>query len=355
MSLEDLLSTVIERKASDLHLTVGRRPTLRIDDKLRPLDEKPLNDRAMDKIVSSLLSEELQEKLYRDKEIDFSYALGTKGRFRVNVYFQKGHLAAALRLIPTRIRTLKELNLPRMLEEFCQAQQGFFLAVGPAGHGKTTTIASMVDIINHTRTDHIITIEDPIEYVFTPDKCLIDQREVYLDTKSFPRALRSALRQDPDVIFVGEMRDYETIATAVTLAETGHLVLSTMHTNNASQTIDRLIDVFPAHQQQQIRFQVANTLLGIISQRLIPRLKKGRIVACEVLRATPAVRNLIREAKTYQLDNIIQTGLKEKMIPLDKSLADLVKRQEISYENARAFASDIKNLDNYIKKQSERG
>lgn len=350
MDLKKLLFTVIKQEASDLHLTVGKPPTLRIDDKLVPVEGgEVLNSVSAKKLILELLTDEQKEKLEKIREIDSSYSFNNEGRFRVNIYFQKGELAAALRLIPTKIRTLRELGLPENLSEFAKAQQGFFLSVGPAGHGKTTTCASLVDIINHTRTDHVITIEDPIEYVFTPDKCLVDQREVGQDTNSFPRALRSCLRQDPDVIFVGEMRDYETIATAATLAETGHLVISTLHTNNAAQTIDRMVDVFPPHQQQQIRYQIANTLLGIVSQRLIPKIREGRVVACEIMKATPAIRNLIREGKTYQLDNIIQTSQEEGMMPLDSSLAKLVKDGVIKYEDGLAYALDKKGFERTAK------
>lgn len=350
MKLKELLSLVVARGASDLHLTVGKPPTLRIDDKLTPVEgAEELTPESAKKLILELLKPSQREKLEKNREVDFSYAQDEKGRFRVNVYFQKGNLAAALRLIPRKIRTLRELGLPESLAEFAKAQQGFFLAVGPAGHGKTTTCAALIDFINHLRYDHIITIEDPIEYVFTPDKCLIDQREVGEDTNSFPRALRSCLRQDPDVIFVGEMRDYETIATAVTLAETGHLVISTLHTNNAAQTIDRLVDVFPPHQQQQIRFQIANTLLGIVSQRLIPKINGGRVVAYEILKATPAVRNIIREGKVYQLDNIIQTSQEEGMVPLDFSLAKLVQEKVIRYEDGLAYALDKKGFERMLR------
>lgn len=350
MEIKGLLSTVIEKEASDLHITVGKPPTLRIDDKLQPIKgEEILTADMVKKLVDQLLTEKQKAKLEIEREIDLSYSFNNKGRFRVNVYFQEGCLAVALRLIPAKIKTLKELGLPENLANFCQAKQGFLLVVGPAGHGKTTTCAALVDIINHSRFDHIITIEDPIEYVFTPDKCLIDQREVGDDTKSFPRALRSCLRQDPDVIFVGELRDYETIATAMTLAETGHLVVSTLHTNTASQTVDRLIDVFPSHQQQQIRSQLASALLGIISQRLVPRKKGGRAAAIEVLKIMPAVQNLIREGKIYQLDNVIRTNQAEGMMPLDMSLAKLVDDSEISYEDAYAYSIDKKNFDKLIK------
>lgn len=348
MDLKDLLSKVFEQGASDLHLTIKKPPTLRIDDRLVPVEgAKILGAKEVRELILALLSPKQKKELEKEREIDFSYALGNRGRFRVNVYYQSGQLAASLRPIATKIKTLKELNLPETLSEFCKAQQGFFLAVAPAGHGKTTTCASLIDIINKTRSDHIITIEDPIEYVFTPDRCLIDQREIGLDTNSFPSALRASLRQDPDVIFVGEMRDYETIATAVTLAETGHLVVSTLHTNNAAQTVDRLVDVFPPHQQQQIRSQVAGTLLGILSQRLIPRVRGGRIVAFEILKATPAVRNVIREGKTYQLNNIIQTSQEEGMMPLDLSLANLVEAGEISYENGLSYAQDAANFKRF--------
>lgn len=347
MNLQKLLTEVINQNASDLHITVGKPPTLRVDDKLIPIpNQEVIAPEIAEILVFSLLTKEQKDILLREKEIDFSYAYNDKGRFRVNAYFQKGYLGAALRLIPAKVESFEELNLPaEQLKKFASSQQGFFIACGPAGHGKTTTIASIVGYINRTRTDHIITIEDPIEYTFIQDKCLIDQREVHLDTKSFPMALKSALRQDPDVVFVGEMRDLETISTATTLSETGHLVLSTLHTNNASETIDRMVGVFPPYQQEQSRFQLAASLIGIISQRLIPRIdREGRIVVTEILKINSAAKNLIREGKTYQLNNVILTGKEEGMISLDNSLAELVKAKVINKESALAYASDKKNL-----------
>lgn len=350
ISVDDLLSAVAEQGASDLHIGVGKPPIVRIDDKLVPLaDREIVTPETAREFVTLLLTEEQREKLVREKELDFSYAFRSVARFRVNAYLQKGNYAVAMRLIPNRIKTLEDLNLPLSLGEFMGHRQGLFLAVGPAGHGKTTTMAALVDIINHNRYEHIITIEDPIEYVFEQDRCLIDQREVFLDTQSFPHALRSALRQDPDVILVGEMRDLETISTALTLAETGHLILSTIHTNNAAQTIDRIIDVFPPHQQNQVRYMLANTLIGIVSQRLLPRRGGGRIVVTEILRANSAVRNVIREGKVYQINSIIQTGADEGMIPLDKSLAEYVKTGEISEEDAMLYANDQNNLRNLLQ------
>lgn len=350
LKLNRLLAQVAEQNASDLHLSVGKPPTLRIDGRLIPIEEEEvLSPDSVKELVLALLTDAQKERLLQRKEIDFSYTFEDKARFRVNAYFQKGTLAAALRLIPTKIKTLKELNLPEQLADFCKAQQGFFLSVGPAGHGKTTTIASMVDLVNHTRTDHIITIEDPIEYIFTQDKCMIDQREVHYDTVSFARALRSALRQDPDVIFVGEMRDLESIGAAVTLAETGHLVFSTLHTNNAPQTIDRMIDVFPPYQQNQIRVQLAGTLIGIVSQRLLPKRGGGLAVVTEVMKVTPAVRNIIREGKTYQLFSIIQTSAEEGMIPLDKSLAELVKSGVVDAGLAENYANDVKTFRGFLE------
>jgi len=295
-----------------------------------------------------LINPEQQEKLISDKEIDFAFAYEDKIRFRVNVYFQRGYLSAALRLIPTHIRTIEELNLPSVLHRFLKHQQGFFLVVGPAGQGKTTTLAALVDEINHKRMDHIITIEDPIEYVFSQDRALINQREVGSDTLNFLRGLRSALRQDPDVIMIGEMRDPESIAIALTAAETGHLVFSTLHTNSASQTIDRIIDSFPASQQNQIRSQLASTLIGIISERLIPRISGGRIPACEIMFANSAVKNLIREKKSYQINLVIDTSSQEGMISLNRSLVDLVRKREISLESAENYSLDPAELRQLI-------
>ena len=345
-----LMELCAKHGASDLHLIVGRRPVLRIDGNLVPISkEEVLTPEATQNLVFSILNEDQKERFLRYKDLDFSYSLEGKARFRVAVYFQRGFVSASLRLIPARIRTIEELNLPSVLHRFAKYSQGFVLVVGPAGHGKSTTLAAILDEINHTRMDHIITIEDPIEYILVQDRCLIDQREVGTDTLSFHRALRSVLRQDPDVIMVGEMRDPETMAAAVTAAETGHLVFSTLHTNSASQTIHRIIDSFPAGQQNQIRSQLASTLVGIVSQRLIPRIEGGRIPACEVMFANAAVRNLIREQKIYQIDLIIETSLEEGMISLNRSLADLVKKGEISLEQAEFYSLNPEDLRLLLK------
>lgn len=342
---DELMQTVFRQGASDLHMSVGRRPTLRVDGSLLELVKFAVvtPERAED-FVSLILSEDQKTQYLRDREIDFSYAYKDKGRFRVNVFFQKGFMGAALRLIPTVIRKIEELNLPPILLELAQRTQGFLPVVGPTGHGKTTTLAALVDHINHTRNEHIITIEDPIEYLFTSDRAIIDQREVGFDTSSFPKALRSMFREDVDVAMVGEMRDAETMATAVTAAETGHLIFSSLHTNNAAQTIDRIIDTFPQGQQSQIRAQLAATLIGIVSQRLLPRISGGLIPAVEVMIATPAVRNLIRENKTHEIDIVVETSSEEGMISLNRALVDLVRRGEVTVETALAYSLNPQEL-----------
>lgn len=351
IELKNLLFSVFQQNASDLHLAVGRHPTLRVDGELVPFTPaKVLTPSTIKDLIYSMLSEEQRLILEKEKEMDFSYDFDGKARFRVNVFYEKGYLAAALRLIPAKIRSIEELNLPQVLFEFARPSQGFVMVVGPSGHGKSTTMAAIIDNINHNRNDHIITIEDPIEYLFTPDRCIINQREVYHDTHSFNAALVSTFREDPDVIMVGEMRDAETMATAITAAETGHLVFATLHTNNASQTVDRIIDSFPAGQQNQIKMQLAGSLLGIISQRLIPRIDSGRVPAFEILIANPAVRNLIREGKTHQLDLVIDTGAEEGMISLNKSLAGLVKNREISFENAEIYSLNVSDLRMLLQK-----
>lgn len=348
LQLEELLETAGKHNASDLHFSVGRYPTLRVDGRLTNLTKHSVLTGEQTKgLVDALLTEEQKEKLLKLKEIDFSYNYKDKARFRVNVFYQRGYLSAALRFFPPKIRTIKELNLPAIVEKFASQSQGFFLVVGPTGHGKTTTLAALVDYINHNQTRHIVTIEDPIEYLFQQDKSIVDQREVGSDTRSFKRALRSVFRQDPDVIMVGEMRDLETISTALTAAETGHLVLATLHTNNAAQTIDRIIDSFPAEAKNQVRAQMAASLLGVVSQRLIPKVNGGRIPAVEVMLVNSAVRNLIREGKIYQIDLVIETSLEEGMISLNRSLADLVHKGEISLENAEIYSlnpSDLRML-----------
>jgi twitching motility protein PilT len=342
--LVNYMSQAIKKEASDIHIITGVKPNLRINGVLTPIDDQPLREEDARQIIFSFLSGQDKDKLAEQKEIDLSFDYDDKVRFRANVFFQKSRISASLRLIPSKVKTLKELNLPPVLEKFTISNQGFVIVTGPTGHGKSTTLASMIDEINKNRSEHIITIEDPIEYVFKNNKSIIEQREVFNDTNSFSRALRSSLRQDPDVIMVGEMRDLETISSALTLAETGHLVFSTLHTNTASQTADRIIDVFPSHQQQQVQQQLSNTLLGIVSQRLVPREDGGRIVACELLLATDAVRNAIREGKTHQLPNIIQTSAAEGMIGLDKALAELVDKGEISLESALDWAIDAEEF-----------
>ncbi len=340
-----LLDLTAKEKASDLHFAVGRRPTLRMDGRLTSLSkEDVLTKEVVEGMTKALVPEDRWDEFIFDRELDFSYSLSDKARFRVNVYFQKGNMAAALRLITPDIRTIEQLNLPPVLHDFTTPNQGFVLVVGPAGQGKSTTLAALVDEINHKRTEHIITIEDPMEYIFTQDRSIIDQREVHSDTPSFKRALRSILRQDPDIIMIGEMRDAETMNTAITAAETGHLVFSTLHTNSAAQTIDRIIDTFPAAQQGQIRSQLASTLLGIVSQRLIPRLSGGRIPAYEVMITNSAIRNLIREDKIYQIDLVIETSIQEKMISLNRSLANLVKQGEISLKSAQQHSLNPNEL-----------
>lgn len=339
------LQMVAQQGGSDLHLSVGRPPIIRIDGKLYPIgSENKLTAQEIEEAVKVLLNEEQWGRLQREKQIDFSLDLGGKARFRSNVYFQKGSLGAAFRMIPSKIKTLEELSLPTALYEFTKPSQGFVLITGPCGHGKSTTLAALIDNINHTRQDHIITIEDPIEYLFDPDMCIIDQREILQDALDFPSALRAVFREDADVVMVGEMRDVETISTAITAAETGHLIFATLHTNDAAQTIDRIVDVFPAYQQNQIRMQLAQSLLGIVSQRLVNRIDGGRVPAIEILYNNNAVANLIREGKTHQIDLIIQTSREQGMIPLNKSLSDLVKEGIISLEEAELYSSDKEEL-----------
>jgi len=343
--LNELLLSCAKQDASDLHIGVGRHPSLRIDGALLPLTKEAiLTPEDTQGLVAALLTPEQQKQLSQEREIDLSYSFEDKARFRVNAYFQRGYVAAALRLIPARIKTVEELSLPTILHDFARLSQGFVLVVGPAGHGKSTTLAALLDEINHSRTEHIVTVEDPIEYIFVQDKSIVSQREVGEDTLDFSRALKSVLRQDPDVLMIGEMRDTESIATALTAAETGHLVFSTLHTNSASQTIDRIIDSFPAAQQGQIASQLAATLVGIVSERLIPKVNGGRVPACEVMLANPAIRNLIRERKTYQIDLVIETNAQEGMITLNRSLADLVRRRDISMENAELYSLNPSEL-----------
>lgn len=341
----DLLEIALKNDATDLHLCAGLPPTLRIDGKLTPIDKSPLLSADKVKELSlSLLNTDQQDKFWAQKDIDFAFNYDEKARFRANIYLQMGKVSSAFRFIPSKIRTIEELSLPPLLHQFARATQGFFLVVGPSGHGKSTALAAIIDEVNHTRTDHIITIEDPVEYIFKQDKCIIDQREVGIDVSDFHRGLRSMFREDADVVMIGEMRDAETISTAITAAETGHLIFSTLHTNTASQTIDRIIDSFAPHQQSQIRSQLSSTLLGILSRRLIPRVNGGMVNAVELLIANHAIRNLIREGKIHQIDMIIDTSMEEGMISLNRSLADLVSRGIISYESAELYSASPAEL-----------
>ncbi len=349
-NIQELLNTTINAQASDLHLLVGSPPMLRIDGRLTPLSNQPvLTAEAAKELVLSLLNPQQKELLFINKEIDFSFGVGQTSRFRVNAYFERERLAAALRLLPVKIRSIEELNLPSICHRLTSLRQGFILVTGPTGHGKSTTLAAIIEEINQTRETHIVTIEDPIEYVYTNKKSIISQRELHQDTHSWEIALRSVLREDPDVVLIGEMRDYETIASALTIAETGHLVFATLHTNSAAQTIDRVVDVFPEQQQAQVRIQLANTLEAIISQRLLAALGGGRVPAAEVLLSTPAVKTNIREGKSYMIDNIIQTSQEWGMVTLDMSLADLIKKQKISLETAQEWSLKPEELIKLVR------
>ncbi|MEX2054030.1 MAG: PilT/PilU family type 4a pilus ATPase [Candidatus Colwellbacteria bacterium] len=349
--LKALMLATAKQGASDLHIAVGRRPTLRVDGKLIDMNQEPiLTPEDTQGLVMAMLADKQKEQFLAKGDLDFSYNFEDKARFRVNTFFQKGFMAAALRLIPAQIRTIEELALPNIMHEFSKLNQGFFLVTGPAGHGKSTTLAALLDEINHSRMDHIITIEDPIEYLFVQDRAIISQREVGADTPTFKDGLRSILRQDPDVIMVGEMRDSESISTAMTAAETGHLVFSTLHTNSAAQTIDRIIDSFPAGQQGQVTSQLAATLVGILSQRLVPRVDGGRVPAIEIMFVNSAIRNLIREKKAYQIDLVIETSLQQGMVTLNRSLAELVKKKEVRMEDAELYSLNPSELHILLEK-----
>ncbi len=347
--LEDIIDIVIGENGSDIHFSVGSHPMIRVSGSLIPLLKKPtLNEGDVTEFIRVLLTPQQYSEYTTKREIDFSYDYKDGLRFRGNGFYQRGAMAIALRFIPNVIKTMSELALPPILETFCHRPQGFFLCVGPVGQGKSTTLASMVELINTSRSEHIVTIEDPIEFIFEPKKSLIDQREVRVDTADFHTALHSVFRQDVDVIMVGEMRGQETISTAVTAAETGHLVLSTLHTNNAAQSIDRIIDTFPAGQQDQIRIQLAGSLLGIFSQRLIPRIAGGLVPTYELLINNNAVANLIRERRTHEIQTVIETGSEYGMIEMNRSLADLVQRGEITVENAFAHSLNPKGLERLL-------
>ncbi|MCX6714052.1 MAG: PilT/PilU family type 4a pilus ATPase [Candidatus Vogelbacteria bacterium] len=347
--IEELVLVVAKEGASDLHLSAGRHPTIRVAGDLIPIVKKPvLTPEDTLGIALEILNDENKKIFLEQREVDFSYTPTANVRFRGNAFFQRGLVGVALRLIPMKVRTLKELNLPERLLDFTSKKQGFFLVVGPVGQGKSTTLATMIEVINQQRAEHIITIEDPIEYLFTSERSIIDQREVRFDTKNFFTALRSMFREDVNVAMIGEMRNPETISMAVTAAETGHLILSTLHTNSASQTIDRIIDSFPGAQQQQIKTQLAGSLLGIFSQRLIPRVSGGLIPAYELLVNNSAVANLIREGRTAEIDVMIETGSTEGMIDLNRVLAELVRNGEISADNAFRYAVNPESLTKLI-------
>src|SRR3989338_835140 len=354
--LNELVETVVKEGASDLHLSEGRLPVIRVSGFLIPLTKIPVISREdMDGLLSLLLTPPERKEFEDHKEADFAYSheglpAGEAGsrRFRCNVSLALGKIGMAMRLIPSEVKNFAALNLPPILETFTSKQQGFFLVVGPVGVGKSTTLATMIETINLERLEHIVTIEDPIEYIFEPKKSLIHQREVKLDTTDFHAALQGVFRQDADIVMIGEMRDPETISTAVTAAETGHLVLSTLHTNTASQTVDRIIDSFPAAQQSQIRIQLAGSLLGIFSQQLIPRISCGLIPAYELLINNNATANLIREKRTHELDSVIETSSEECMIDINRSLAELVRKGEVTVENALKFSTSPKTLERLI-------
>lgn len=350
LRIETLLEDVIKKNASDLHIQVGLPPMLRVDGSLVAVNGAPvLAEETVETLIFAILDDEQKQILLKDKEFDFSFAFGDLGRFRVNAFHERGNLAAALRLIPNEIKTTAQLGLPKTVEKFAEYPRGLVLITGPTGSGKSTTLAALVDKINSERATHIVTIEDPIEYTHKSKKAVVVQREVHYDTYSFSAALRSSLRQDPDVVLIGEMRDLETIASAITIAETGHLVFATLHTNSAAQSIDRMIDVFPPHQQPQIRAQLSNILMAICAQRLIPTIGGGRIAAAEILTATPAVRNIIREGKSHQLDAVIQTGAEHGMQSMDKTLVGLIHSGTITYDEARNFAIDLEELDRLMR------
>jgi len=341
LELNKLLSLALEKNASDLHLKVGEPPLIRVDSQLLRLDSyQVLSNEMIADLASVVMSPGQAEVFKKQQDIDLSYSYKNSIRFRINVYTQKGSMGMALRLIPNHIKTLEEIGLPPILREFIKLKQGLVLVVGPTGHGKSTALASMLDEINHQRAEHILTIEDPIEYLYTPDKSVFTQREVFVDTPSFAQALKSALREDVNIVNVGEMRDLESVQACVTLAETGHLIFATMHTNDCAQSIDRIVDVFNSGQQNQIRAQLASVLSGIISLRLLPKVGGGRIPAYEIMFSNFAVKNAIRENRSYEIQNIIHTSIEEGMVPLDKTLALLAKQGLVELEVAKSYAQD---------------
>jgi twitching motility protein PilT len=349
INLATLMEAAVTKNASDIHIQVDSPVIFRLDGILVPIGSVRLDRPQVEKLLHELMDEDQWQRFEKDRELDFSFAFAEHARFRINAFTEKGLPAAALRLIPARIPNFAELGVPGVVESFADYPRGLVLVTGPTGSGKTTTLAALVEKINNERPTHIISIEDPIEYTYTPRRAVIAQREVHHDTFSYAAALRSALRQDPDVVLIGEMRDLETISSAITLAETGHLVLGTLHTNSAAQSIDRIIDVFPAGQQQMIRTQLANILMAICSQRLLPKLNGGRIAACEILIANNAVRGIIREGKSHQLDTVIQTGADVGMQTMDRTLAKMVKTGIVSYEVARMATVDPNEFERSLQ------
>ncbi len=348
--MKKLLQAVAEKNASDLHLVPGHPPTLRIHGNLTPIEKNPLSSEKTKDLIFSLLNESQQKKFEEEKELDIPFEIKGVARFRVNIHYAQGGVCASLRLVPPTIPTLDELRLPKIVEEFSKEPRGLVLVTGPTGSGKTTTQACMLDVINHNFAKHIITIEDPIEYTHKPIKSIIEQREVGNDTLSFSEALKRVLRQDPDVILIGEMRDLETIRTAITAAETGHLVISTLHTNDSAQSIDRIIDVFPPHQQNQVRMQLSLVLMGIVSQQLIPRRdNNGLILAVEILKANSGIRNLIRKSQTHEINSMIEIGAKYGMQSMDSSIKKLYNQKLIALEEALGHAIDPEQLEKTIE------
>lgn len=339
MNIHQLLELTFERKASDLHLVVDYPPVLRINGELIAVaGSNPLVDNEMGDLLTPLLTPAQKQAFENNLELDFAISLPNKARFRVNIFQEKGHLAASLRLIPLLIPELSTLGLPPAVTKFVDLRQGLILVTGPTGHGKSTTLAALINKINQNRSVNVITVEDPIEYVYPKAKSLISQRELLVDTKTWPNALRAALREDPDIVLVGEMRDLETISATLTIAETGHLVFATLHTNSAAQTIDRIVDVFPEQQQAQVRLQLASVIEAVLSQRLIPTIHPGRALATELLLKTPALSSIIRDSKTYLIDNLIQTSAEFGMVSLERSLITLIKKGVISFEVAQNYS-----------------
>lgn len=351
MNIKELLQLTIDKNASDLHLLVGSPPIVRIDGELMSVpNESFLSPEAVEGMLKEVMTAEQLERLLVNKEIDFSLPFSDRGRFRVNAYTQKKSLAGAFRLIPTAIPTIDALGLPQVLHTFTTLKQGLILVTGPTGHGKSTSLAAILEEVNATRAAHIVTVEDPVEFVFNPKKSIVSQREMNNDTHSWSIALRSVLREDPDVVLIGEMRDHETISSALTIAETGHLVFATLHTNSAAQTIDRIVDVFPEEQQGQVKLQLSNVLEAVISQRLIPGVSGGRVVAHELMFATNAIKTAVREGKTHQIDSIIQTSSEVGMNTIETSLAELVREGKITVETARAYALRPEHLARLIQR-----